>query len=172
MAITVVGGANIDITASCGNSFIAADSNPGRVETSYGGVGRNIAHNLALMGAQVRFATVFGGDSQADGLVGDCRELGFDLSLSSRMDYVRSSYYISINDGDGERPDKEPDDEDEEHGEKPDDDERIVDTHDDEAKGLVYVTSILSEGNVVLAAVIGGGAVLAVAAIVIYKKKK
>lgn len=102
MAITVVGGANIDITASCGNSFIAADSNPGRVETSFGGVGRNIAHNLVLMGAQVRFATVFGGDSQADGLVGNCRELGFDLSLSSRRDDARSSYYISINDCDGE----------------------------------------------------------------------
>ncbi len=102
MAITVVGGANIDITASCGNSFIAADSNPGRVETSYGGVGRNIAHNLVLMGAQVRFATVFGGDSQADGLVRDCMELGFDLSLSSRKDDARSSYYISINDCGGE----------------------------------------------------------------------
>lgn len=102
MAITVVGGANIDITASCGNKFIAADSNPGRVETSYGGVGRNIAHNLVLMGAQVRFATVFGGDSQADGLARDCRELGFDLSLSSRRDDARSSYYISINDCDGE----------------------------------------------------------------------
>ena len=48
----VVGCANIDI---CGKSFrpvIERDSNPGLVSISYGGVGKNIAHNLSLLGGK------------------------------------------------------------------------------------------------------------------------
>ena len=55
----VVGGVNVDI---CGRSFaplVEADSNPGVVSSSLGGVGRNIAHNMSLMGLDVRLLTAF-----------------------------------------------------------------------------------------------------------------
>ena len=58
----VVGGVNVDI---CGRSFhplVESDSNPGRVSTGLGGVGRNIAHNMSLMGVDVRLLTAFGDD--------------------------------------------------------------------------------------------------------------
>ena len=58
--ITVIGAANVDITASPIGRYVPCDSNPSRVEISYGGVGRNIAHNLCLMGEKVRLFTVFG----------------------------------------------------------------------------------------------------------------
>ena len=50
--IAVVGGVNIDIGGRSDAPLVAGDSNPGRIRSSLGGVGRNIAHNLALLGAK------------------------------------------------------------------------------------------------------------------------
>ena len=44
----VVGGVNVDIGGRSFAPLVASDSNPGTVSVSLGGVGRNIAHNLAL----------------------------------------------------------------------------------------------------------------------------
>ena len=49
--IAVVGGVNIDVGGRSFAPLVAGDSNPGVIRTSLGGVGRNIAHNLALLGA-------------------------------------------------------------------------------------------------------------------------
>ena len=38
--ISVIGGANVDMSATLFDSFIAADSNPGKVDIGYGGVAR------------------------------------------------------------------------------------------------------------------------------------
>ena len=43
----VVGGVNMDIGGQSYAPLIAGDSNPGRVQMSLGGVGRNIAHNMS-----------------------------------------------------------------------------------------------------------------------------
>ena len=58
MRICVIGGANVDITATSGRAFQFGDSNPGTVQVSWGGVGRNIAHNLALLGDEVELVTI------------------------------------------------------------------------------------------------------------------
>ena len=60
--VVVVGGVNMDIGGISHAQLVSADSNPGRVRISLGGVGRNIAHNMALMGLDVRMVTVLGGD--------------------------------------------------------------------------------------------------------------
>ena len=44
--IAVVGGCNIDISATSYTFLIEEDSNPGYVKTTLGGVGRNIAEHL------------------------------------------------------------------------------------------------------------------------------
>ena len=59
----VVGGVNMDICGRPDRSLIPRDSNPGRVRLSPGGVGRNIAHNLALMGVETSLITALGGES-------------------------------------------------------------------------------------------------------------
>ena len=41
--VTVVGGVNIDISATPKKKLKMADSNPGRMKVTFGGVGRNIA---------------------------------------------------------------------------------------------------------------------------------
>ena len=48
--VTVVGGMNMDIGGRPHGKLVARDSNPGTVRMSPGGVGRNIAHNMSLLG--------------------------------------------------------------------------------------------------------------------------
>lgn len=76
MKLCVIGGANVDITATSAQSFRAADSNPGHVEITWGGVARNIAHNLVLLGDDVELLTIFGGGSFAPLLMASCRTIG------------------------------------------------------------------------------------------------
>ena len=102
MKICVIGGANVDITAQSKNQFIARDSNPGTVLLSFGGVGRNIAHNLALLGDEVCFVTRFGGDAFGQMLQVSCREIGMDISLCETCPTFPSACFASINDSNGE----------------------------------------------------------------------
>ncbi len=51
--IVVAGGVNVDIGAQSFQKLRTKDSNPGHVHMSLGGVGRNIAHDLRLLGAEV-----------------------------------------------------------------------------------------------------------------------
>ena len=46
--ITVIGGSNIDIQGVPNIPLVMFDSNPGKVDISLGGVGRNIADNMAM----------------------------------------------------------------------------------------------------------------------------
>lgn len=102
MRITVIGAANVDITATPLGRYIPCDSNPSRVEIAYGGVGRNIAHNLCLMGDEVRLFTVFGDDSIALSLRDDCRRLGMIVDPILEIVGARSNYFICVNDHNGE----------------------------------------------------------------------
>ncbi|MBR5639192.1 MAG: carbohydrate kinase family protein [Muribaculaceae bacterium] len=100
--ITVIGAANVDITASPLGRYVPCDSNPSRVEIGFGGVGRNIAHNLCLMGEQVRLFTVFGDDSIALTLRDDCRHVGIIIDPILEVAGARSNYFICVNDHNGE----------------------------------------------------------------------
>ena len=74
----VVGGVNVDIGGRSFAPLVAADSNPGQVSVSMGGVGRNIAHNMSLLGVDVRFLTAFGDDLYAQRIAASCGELGIE----------------------------------------------------------------------------------------------
>lgn len=100
--ITVIGGANVDLSATLSDAFIASDSNPGKVQIGFGGVARNIAHNLALLGHEVQLMTMFGGDEFGKLLAGSCREAGIDIALSERAEDRRSGTYLCINEAGGE----------------------------------------------------------------------
>ena len=55
--ITVIGGANMDVGGSPVAALRLHDSNPGAVRLRPGGVGRNIAHDLCLLGPDVSLVT-------------------------------------------------------------------------------------------------------------------
>ena len=100
--ISVIGGANVDLSATLNDAFIAADSNPGHIEVGYGGVARNIAHNLSLLGARTQLLTVFGGDLFGGLLHDYCKQQGIDVHLSSKEDALRSGIYLCLNNRGGE----------------------------------------------------------------------
>lgn len=100
--VVVVGGVNMDIGGISHAQLVSADSNPGRVRISLGGVGRNIAHNMALMGLDVRMVTVLGGDFYAQKIVSTCGEMGIDISRSLRVADAITSTYLFISGPDGD----------------------------------------------------------------------
>lgn len=100
--ISVIGGSNVDLLATLNDAFIAADSNPGHVEVGYGGVARNIAHNLSLLGTRTQLLTVFGGDLFGGLLHDYCKQQGIDVHLSERASSLRSGIYLCLNNHAGE----------------------------------------------------------------------
>ena len=80
--IVVIGGVNMDIFGHPDAPLVQKDSNPGHVSLSAGGVARNIAHNLALLGEDVKFISAFGEDAHAAQLAEGCRRVGMDISNS------------------------------------------------------------------------------------------
>lgn len=100
--VTVIGGANADICGASFNTPVASDSNPGRVTISSGGVGRNIAHNLCLLGAEVDFISAFGGGELSHSLAEECRKLGMKLDGSVFNEAMSCSTYLCVNDEKGE----------------------------------------------------------------------
>ncbi len=98
----VVGGMNVDIRGGSTGALVAGDSNPGTVSMSVGGVGRNIAHNLSLLGADVRLLTACGDDLNGQRARQVCTEAGIDLSHAQVLHDKRTSTYLYITGPDGE----------------------------------------------------------------------
>lgn len=98
----VVGGVNMDIGGKSFAPLVESDSNPGTVSVSLGGVGRNIAHNLSLMGTDVRMLTAFGDDVHGQRVAASCSELGIDLSHGLRIAGGTTSTYLYLMDEKGE----------------------------------------------------------------------
>lgn len=100
--VVVVGGVNMDIGGRSNAPLIGSDSNPGKVGMSLGGVGRNIAHNMSLLGLDVRLLTAFGDDLYAQRIAASCGELGIDISQSLTLPGERTSTYLFIANSDGD----------------------------------------------------------------------
>ena len=97
----VVGGVNIDIGGQSGAPLVSSDSNPGVVSTSLGGVGRNIAHNMALLGVGTHLLTAFGDDHYAQRIAASCGARGIDISRALQVPGERTSTYLFIADETG-----------------------------------------------------------------------
>ena len=98
----VVGGVNMDIGGRPSYKLVPADSNPGTVRMSLGGVGRNIAHNMSLLGMDVRLLTAFGDDMNAQRIAASCGELGIDVSQCLTVPGGATSTYLFITDERGD----------------------------------------------------------------------
>ena len=97
-----MGGVTVDIGGRSFAPLVAQDSNPGSVRLSLGGVGRNIAHNLALLGTDVHLLTAYGDDLYGERVAASCSELGIDLSHALRIAGGATSTYLYLTDHRGE----------------------------------------------------------------------
>lgn len=101
MKIAVIGESNIDIAVAPHAEPNAKGCVPGNIVFHHGGVARNIAHNLCLLGHDVKLVSVFGDDDFAERMVADCKQIGMDLSLSDQFKDAKSPIFLSFNDNTG-----------------------------------------------------------------------
>jgi pseudouridine kinase len=100
--VTVIGGINMDIKAKAKNPLIAGDSNPSAIEVSAGGVGRNIAHNLALLGVNTTLLSAAGNDSEGSGIIRQTAAAGVVMDKLHISETGKTGKYIAILDDNGE----------------------------------------------------------------------
>lgn len=96
METIVIGGANLDITGIPDNGYKPADSNPGRIFMSPGGVGRNIAENIQRLKIQTSLLTIFGDDTFSQQLMDLTRGTGINLQHSTILKNTAGSVYLAV----------------------------------------------------------------------------
>lgn len=92
----VVGAINMDIRGMADIHYPEAASNPGTVHCSAGGVGRNIAHNLALLGRDVHLISAIGNDFYGETLLEETRRAGVNVSSCIRLHGHSTATYLAI----------------------------------------------------------------------------
>lgn len=95
---TIIGGANIDIGGTPCETLAEGCDNQGKVTYSLGGAGRNIAHNLRLLGVNVKLITALGDDTYAHRIIDSCNELGIEIADSLKLTGVDTATYLYIAD--------------------------------------------------------------------------
>ena len=97
-----VGAANVDVHGRSRNPLILRDSNPGRMNTSVGGVTRNILENTARLGGSAKLIAAVGDDVYGEKIIRDSEKGGIDMSRCIRIEKCASSTYISVLDSNGD----------------------------------------------------------------------
>lgn len=99
--ITVLGGANLDITGTSQNVIKTNDSNPGSIATNAGGVGRNIAENLARLGNSTSMITMVGNDLGKQVIGQSLTDCGIDQQGIIVKQQCSTGTYLAITDNQG-----------------------------------------------------------------------
>ena len=101
VAVAVFGAANLDIAASARTTLAPGDSTPGHITSTAGGVGRNIAENLARLHYKTFLISAVGDDLHGQFLLGHTRRAGVDISACSVLSSINTGLYLSLNQPDG-----------------------------------------------------------------------
>ena len=100
--IVCIGGANIDRKMRTTSPLQMGTSNPVRVQETFGGVARNVAENLARLGAPTQLLTVVGQDPAGAHLLAALRDCGVDTGGCLAVAGVNSGTYTAVLDDSGE----------------------------------------------------------------------
>lgn len=100
-SVVVVGGANMDIKAHSRDRAVLRTSNPGAAVTTPGGVGRNIAENLARLGSPTHLVAPVGRDAFGEALVAATRAAGVVVDHMVTTDDPTGTY-LAVMESDGE----------------------------------------------------------------------
>ncbi|MBI6548310.1 PfkB family carbohydrate kinase [Xenorhabdus lircayensis] len=100
-AVTV-GAANMDVASYVFSQIIYEDSNPGKNKSTAGGVGRNIAHNIALLGNESYLISVVGDDFYGKVLLEKTKLAGVSTDYFHKLSGENTSTYNSLIDEQGE----------------------------------------------------------------------
>ena len=101
-SVAVAGAAIMDITGKPFREIIPGDSNPGTIRISFGGVGRNIAENLARLDIPLQLITAVGDDHFGKMLLENCSQLKIQTENSLIVKEGRTAVYLAMGDRHGD----------------------------------------------------------------------
>lgn len=94
--VVVIGASNLDIKGKSFKTVVPYTSNPGQVEISAGGVGRNIAENLARLGINTTLISTVANDPFSDFLINETRNAGVDMDHVISVEDYSSSLFLAV----------------------------------------------------------------------------
>lgn len=100
--VAVIGGMNMDIFGIPDEKVIPRDSNIGQIGMAVGGVGQNIAQNLARLEVPTYLITVYGDDMNGIVMEHSCAQHGIRLDYAEKLTGQRSSGYLYVTDETGD----------------------------------------------------------------------
>lgn len=95
--VICIGAAFVDELFHMKEEMIVATTVEASVTKTAGGVSRNIAHQLALLGVEVQLISVFGNDSDGDWLKQSCIKAGVKLDASITKEGLSGKYTGILN---------------------------------------------------------------------------
>lgn len=99
--VVVVGSATIDTKGRVLSHLEPGTSTPGQIRVSVGGVGRNIAENLARLGVSVALLSAVGDDTSGRRILQRTQEGGVDIEHVVTLPNSRSGAYVAVMDENG-----------------------------------------------------------------------
>jgi pseudouridine kinase len=100
--VVVIGGLNMDTLARIKGFSVPGSSNPGTTTTAHGGVGRNVAENLARLGSPVRIIGVVGDDDGGTALLEHLTTIDVDVRAVRRSADCATGTYTAVLDHTGD----------------------------------------------------------------------
>lgn len=94
--VLLLGAAGLDVVGRLESNLEPYTSNPARIRTSFGGVARNVAENLARLGQPVQLITAIGRDLTGDELLAYTSAAGVDISAVYRTDLYPTGFYMGV----------------------------------------------------------------------------
>lgn len=94
--VLVIGGSGVDLIGRLKNELRPGTSNPANIRTSFGGVARNVAENLARLGQPACLITAVGEDHTGDLLIRQAAAAGVDVSAVLRTPLHPTGAYLGV----------------------------------------------------------------------------
>jgi pseudouridine kinase len=94
--IVCIGGATVDRKYRAIANIRPETSNPVTSERSFGGVARNVAENLARLGARTSLVSVLGDDENGQAVLENLRRIGIDTQHMAYSSKLATAEYVAV----------------------------------------------------------------------------
>jgi len=102
LPVLVIGAAGVDMVGRLRTELKPRTSNPTNISSSFGGVARNVAENLARLGQPVTLISVVGQDAVGDRLLESTQEAGVNVKAVLRSSEYSTGTYLAVINSEGE----------------------------------------------------------------------
>jgi pseudouridine kinase len=94
--VLVIGAAGMDIVGLLKGDLHPGTSNPAQIRSSFGGVARNVAENIARLGQPVELVTAVGDDATGEQLLKQIAAAGVGISAVIHSTEYRTGSYLAV----------------------------------------------------------------------------